>query len=163
MAKNRYQYGTNPKKVQPNYNQEKNKRLEVRETPENDIIKNLRKEKIKRFKQFAYVLVVFAVLLTISYRNSLINEKFNQVQNLKKELATIKKENEQAEVNIENSLNLNNIEQSAKEKLGMQKLTNKQTVYVNLPKRDYVESTKEKIVVKQSENIFQKIINMIKK
>ena len=43
----------------------------------------------------------------------------------------IQKENEQLKVNIENSLNLNNVEKIAKEKLGMQKLTNKKTLYVS--------------------------------
>jgi len=48
---------------------------------------------------------------------------------------------------IENGETLNNVEKIAKEKLGMQKLTNKQTVYVNLPKEDYVESASEEVVV----------------
>ena len=55
-------------------------------------------------------------------------------------MSSLEKENEQLKVNIENSVNLNNIEQAAKEKLGMQKLTNKQAVYVSLPKKDYIES-----------------------
>ena len=54
------------------------------------------------------VIGIFILLLTISYRNSQINEKFNEAQNLKKELSALQKENEQLEVNIENSLNLNN-------------------------------------------------------
>ena len=66
------------------------------------------------------------MLLTISYRNSQINESFNEVQNLKKQLATLEKENEQTKVSIENSQNLSFIEQEAKTKLGMQKI-NKQT------------------------------------
>ena len=43
----------------------------------------------------------------------------------------------------------------------MQKLTNKQTVYVNLPKKDYVESATEEIIEKEEENWFQKLINSI--
>ena len=45
-------------------------------------------------------------------------------ENLKKELSSIEKENEQLKVGIEKSLNLNKVEQSAKEMLGMQKLDN---------------------------------------
>ena len=55
------------------------------------------------------------MLLTISYRNSQINEKFNEVQDLKEQLASLEKENQQLEVTIQNSLNLNNIEKQAKE------------------------------------------------
>ena len=36
---------------------------------------------------------IFALLLTISYRNSQINEKFTEVQSLKKELSALEKEN----------------------------------------------------------------------
>lgn len=161
MAKNKYQYETSPRKLQPDY--DKKRKLEVRETPESEILKKQREDKKKTVKQISCVLIIFAILLTISYRNSLINERFNQVQNQKKELATLQKENEQTEVGIENSLNLNNIEQAAKEKLGMQKLTNKQTVYINLPKKDYVESPKESVFVEENESIIRKIINIFKK
>lgn len=100
-------------------------------------------------------------MLTISYRNSQINEKFTEIQSLKKELSATQKENEQLKVNIENNLNLNTIEKMAKEKLGMQKLTNRQTVYINLPKKDYVEPASEKIVKNSNENWFQKLTNKL--
>ena len=99
--------------------------------------------------------------MTISYRNSQINEKFSEVQTLKKELSSIQKENEQLKVSIENSLNLNTIEKLAKEKLGMQKLTNKQTVYVTLPKKDYVESASEEVVIEQEKNWFEEFVDKI--
>ena len=100
-------------------------------------------------------------MLTISYRNSQINEKFTEIQSLKKELSATQKENEQLKVNIENNLNLNTVEKMAKEKLGMQKLTNRQTVYINLPKKDYVEPASEKIVKNSNENWFQKLTNKL--
>ena len=60
------------------------------------------------------------------------------------------------------NINLSNIEKQAKEKLGMQKLTNKQTVYVNLPKKDYIESTTDKVSIeKKNKNIFQQFVNKI--
>ena len=107
------------------------------------------------------VIAIFGLLLTISYRNSQINEKFNEMQSLKKELSSLQKENEQLKVNIANGLNLANIEKLAKEKLGMQKLTNKQIVYVSLPKKDYVESASEKVVIKDQTNWFEKLVNKI--
>ena len=74
-------------------------------------------EQKKRQKNITLVVIgIFILLLTISYRNSQINEKFTEVQTLKKELSSLEKENEQLEVTIENSLNLNNIEKQAKEK-----------------------------------------------
>lgn len=103
----------------------------------------------------------FIILFAISYRNSVINEKFSEIKTLKANLAGIEKENEQLKVNIENNLNLKSIEQSAKEVLGMQKLNNSQKVYINLPKEDYVEPATEEIIKEDSLNWFQKIINII--
>lgn len=162
MARSRYQYETSPRKLEPDYIPYKSKKLhEVKQTAPRKKEKISKKEKNKKVKQTLTVLALFAVLLAISYRNSQINESFSQMQSLKTELASIQKENEQLEVNIENSLNLNNVEQAAKEKLGMQKLTNKQTIYVELPKKDYVKSAEEEVVIGDSGNWFIKIINNI--
>ena len=44
----------------------------------------------------------------------------------------------------------------------MEKLTNKQTVYVTLPKKDYIESASEKVVIEEEdESWFQKILDLI--
>ena len=169
MGKDRYQYGTNPRKVEPEYSPYKQKttnksrKPEVLKTKTKAEVKVSKKEKIKTTKRIGLVIAIFIVLLTISYRNSQINENFNQVQNLKKELSSLDKENEQLKVNIENSVNLNNIEQAAKEKLGMQKLTNKQAVYVSLPKKDYIETSTEEVKIEEDQNWFEKILNIFKK
>lgn len=146
MARAGYQYETSPRKLQPSYRPRKRNNLRVVETKRQNT-KISSDEKAKKIKMTLSIIAVFAVLLTISYRNSTINEKFNRVQSLKRELSTLQKENEQLKVGIENSLNNNYIEQQAKEKLGMKKLTNKQTVYVTLPKKDYVESPSERVAI----------------
>ena len=164
MARSRYEYETSPRKLEPNTQrrtQTKRKKLKVVEDlPRQDI--KISKEQKRRQMQLTLVVIgIFMLLLTISYRNSQINEKFNQAQTLKRELSSLQKENEQLKVSIENSLNLNTIEKLAKEKLGMQKLTNKQTVYISLPKRDYVESASEEIVVEKEKNWFEKFTDKI--
>lgn len=164
MAKNRYQYETSPRKLEPNIprRQPQKKRLKVIEDLPKQDIKISKKQKRKQAKLTLVVIGIFIILLTISYRNSQINERFKQVQNLKKELSSLEKENEQLKVSIENSLNLNTVEKLAKEKLGMQKLTNKQTIYVTLPKRDYVvPATEEKVIEKEEDNWLKRIINQI--
>ena len=83
------------------------------------------------------------------------------MKNLEQELASLQKENEQTKVSIENGLNLSNIEKLAKEKLGMQKLTNRQTIYVSLPKKDYVESASEQVVIEDDKNSFEKLVDKI--
>ena len=160
MVQNAYQHGTSPRKLEPEYYPNKNRKKQENKSKQKTV-KNAKIEKKKKVKQTLMVLAIFAVLFTISYRNSQINEKFSQMQNMKQELAALQKENEQTKVNIENSLNLNNIEKVAKEKLGMKKLSNQQTVYVDLPKEDYVETSSEKVVKEEEQNWFQKIISMI--
>ena len=160
----KYQYGTSPRKLEPTRKKQKTQKKGnlkiVKDVPRQQV--KVSKEQKKKQKTIALIVIaLFALLLTISYRNSQINERFNQAQNLKRELASIEKENEQLKVSIENSMTLNTIEKLAKEKLGMQKLTNKQTVYVNLPKKDYVESGTEEIIEKDEQNWFQKLISGI--
>lgn len=110
-----------------------------------------------------YIGIVFAMLFTISYRNSLINEGYNKKENIKSQLSAIQKENEQLKVKIENSLNLNSVEKSAEEKLGMQKLDNNQKIYLDLQKKDYVEAPSEEVVLEEETSWFETIIKKLTK
>ena len=168
MARSGYQYETSPRKLEPDYRPQKRKtqtrvvkQQPKQQTKKNKNTKTQKKEKRKRVKQTLTVFALFVVLVAISYRNSAINESFSKVQSLKSDLSEIQKENEQIEVSIENSLNLNNIEQIAKEKLGMQKLTNRQTVYVELPKKDYVQSANEEVIVKEEKSWIRSLVDKL--
>lgn len=163
---NRYQYETSPRKLQPEYRPEKKKypkkstarkKVETKKTAK----KQVKKQANSQIKVMAYVAIGFSILFAISYRNSVINEKFSEIKTLKSNLAAIQKENEQLEVNIENNLNLQTVEQSAKEMLGMQKLDKSQTVYINLPKQDYVEPATEEIIKEDNTSLWEKIVNFI--
>ena len=149
MARLGYQYETSPRKLEPTYSPKRKDNLRVVEQRKQKV-KVSSSEKKKQVKTTCTIVAIFALLLTISYRNSQINERFNNVQTLKRELSTLQKENEQLKVSIANGLNNNYIEQQAKEKLGMKKLTNKQTIYITLPKKDYVESPYEKVVIEEN-------------
>ncbi len=165
MAQAKYQYGTSPRKLEPDYRGKKQvpqkKKMQVVKDVPRQHIKVSKEQKRKHFKLTITVAGVFLLLLTISCRNSQIDKKFNQIQEQKKELSTLQKDNEQLKVSIENSLNIYNIEKVAKEELGMQKLTSKQIVYVTLPKKDYVESASEKIVIEQEKNWFQQFLDKL--
>ena len=159
----RYQYETSPRELEPEYETRKE---EYSRKKSSTVKKSSNKLKSKKqlkaqIKILTYIFLIFASLLVISYRNSLINESFNENEKLKTDLATIEKENEQLKVNLENSLNLNNIEKLAKTKLGMQKLDNSQKVYVNLDKKDYVEPASEEVIIENNISWIQKIINAI--
>lgn len=164
---NRYQYETSPRKLEPEYSPITKKYPKKSVTPRNrNKTKNISKASIIRrkdqFKLIAAVLIVFSAVLTMSYRNSQIDESFSKTEELKEKYMAIEKENDQMKVDIENSLNYNNVEQQAKELLGMQKLSNKQTVYVNLPKKDYIQPATETVVIEKNDGFINTVINKFK-
>lgn len=119
---------------------EEKRRKELEEYEKSKLeAKRQKAERRKTLIKIFDITVCFAMLMLISYRYATIDAKFKEKENLKKELASVQKENEQLKVNIEKQMNLNAIEQEAKEKLGMQKLDNNQKIYVNLNKSDYIE------------------------
>lgn len=159
MAYSGYQYETSPRKIQPEYETRK-KQSQVKK------VNKVQKQNVKinsksKAKVLLYLAIGFAILFVIGYRNSQITETFNKKEGLKKELSLAQKENEQLKISIENSLNLNTVEQLAKEKLGMQKLNNKQKIYVSLDKKDYIETGAEDIVVEENESVWEKIIGAV--
>ena len=167
--RNRYQYETSPRKLEPEYRPIKKAYPKKSTSRKNTSIKNKNniKDKAKfelqsKTKAIIYVVVLFAVLFAISYRNAVISEKYSQIKSLKSSLAAIEKENEQLQVNIESKTNLGNIEKEASERLGMKKLNDKQTVYVELNKQDYVESATDDVILNNNQNIFQRIFEKIK-
>lgn len=162
---NKYQYETSPRKLEPEYTPikepykaKKTTARKPKKTSNNNRAKQLKRQQNKAIK---YLLIGFAIVFGICYRNSQIDENFAKVQNLKKEVAEVEKQNVQLEISIENGLNLNNLEQEAKEKLGMQKLNSKQTRYITLPKNDYIEPAAEQVVIEEKEGGIKGIISTI--
>lgn len=162
---NKYQYETSPRKLEPEYapkkNKYKSKKSTAKKVQQKVNKKQLQEEKKQHRKVIMYVALIFSILFAISYRNAQIDESFEKVQDYKKELAAVEKENSQLELAIESSLNLSNVEQQAKELLGMQKLTNQQIVYVNLEKDDHIEVAAENVKIEE-ETFFNKILNTVK-
>ena len=163
---NYYEYETSPRKeeteeILPRRTRKKDNAIHNKD----DIRKKIRKaqviEKRKNVKHIIEIGVVFILLLTISYRYALINSRFTQKENLKASLQEIQKQNAQLKVSIEQGMNINNIEQAAKEKLGMQKLENSQKVYITLQKKDYVESSTDSEEEKK-ESWWQKFLKTLK-
>ena len=164
MAQAKYQYGTSPRKLEPDYTRktkQKRRPLKVVEDLPRQQIKVSKEQRKRQMRTTVTVIGLFLLLLTISCRNSQIDRQFDQIQDQKKQLAALQKENEQLKVSIENSVNISNIEKVAKEELGMQKLSGKQTVYVTLPKKDYVESASEKVVIEKSKTWWEKVADKI--
>ena len=122
MAQAKYQYGTSPRKLEPDYTRKtsqkpKRKPLKVVKELPRQQIQISKEQRKKQMKTTVTVVGLFLLLLTISCRNSQIDRQFDQIQDQKKQLAALQKENEQLKVSIENSVNISNIEKVAKEEL----------------------------------------------
>lgn len=162
--RSRYQYETSPRKLEPEYIPIK-KKYPKKSTAKK--VKYNHKQESKRtlqnkYRAICYVLIFFAVLFAISYRNTVISEKYSEIKEMKSNLSDIEKENEQLEVSIESKINLSAIEKEAEENLGMKKLDDDQTIYVSLDKQDYIESSTDDVILEENnQNIFQIIIEKI--
>lgn len=158
-SKVKYQYDTSPRKINEPIKKKK-PTINKNEIEQNKPVQKLETKKNVKVKTIVYLIVLFAVVFGIGYRNTQIDEGFVKLQGLKSELAAIQKENEQLRVSIENGLNLSTVEDVAKETLGMRKLDNNQKIYINLPKRDYIEPAAEKVIIEEK-NWFDNIIKLI--
>lgn len=166
MARTSYQYGTSPRKYEPEYTPKRTKKVETQKRiskKEQERIKAEKEkekkilEKKKNVKQMITVFAIFAMLLTISYREISIMEMFDQKKDMENQLALVEKENGQVEKNIEeeeSKLDWNKIKQIATEELGMQK---KEEVSIDLNKTDSVE-TQNTYIKEQNESFIEKII-----
>ena len=168
---NKYQYETSPRKLEPEYAPKKNTYKGKKSTAKKpEVIKSNKTNKAKKSKNknkketqtIKYIVFGFAILFGMCFQNAKIDENFEKVKDLKRELAAIEKENSQLELELESNLNLSNIEQQAKELLGMQKLTSKQMVYVNLEKDDHIETAAESVKI-TNDSFFKKAVTTLKK
>lgn len=166
MPRASYQYGTSPRKYEPEYAPRTNKKTTKKvTTPKKlDAQKRIEKQRAKKAQerknktmQVIVVIAIFGMLLALSYREIAIMEMFNQKKDLENQLANIQKENGQVEKSIreeESKLNWNEIQKTANEELGMQR---KIGIPVDLEKSDNVE-IKNKFIKEEKTNIIEEII-----
>ena len=166
MPRASYQYGTSPRKYEPDYKtsattKKTTHKATLKKSEAKKRIEKQRAQKAKQKKsrvlQVIGVLGVFGMLLALSYREITIMEMFNQKKNMENQLAIIQKENGQIEKSIkeeESKLNWNEIKKTASEQLGMQIKT---ATPVDLEKLDNVETT-TKLIKEEETNVIEEII-----
>lgn len=172
MPRASYQYGTSPRKYEPEYTNRKStskttsNKVETKKAQKKPTVKkSVEKQKAKKAQerksklgQMVLVFAIFGMLLTLSYREIAIMEMFNQKKDLENQLAVIEKENGQVEKSItevESSLDWNSIQQKATDELGMQK---KAGIPVDLDKSDNVE-TSSQFIKEEETSLVEKIIS----
>lgn len=168
MPRNSYQYGTSPRKYEPDYTMRRTteKKIETKRVPKKESAKKrIERERArkaearkKQVKQLFIVLIVFGMLLSISYREISIMEMFNQKKDMENQLALAEKENGQVEKSIkevESTLDWNKIQQIATEQLGMEA---KKGTPVDLEKTDNVE-TEHTFIEEEETSLIEKIVS----
>lgn len=175
MASYGYQYGTSARELEPevrapkkspkpkkasNTKKAKKKTKEIKSKKYQDKVK-AQEAKIARTNFTIIMVIALGCILLLMYRNVKIRESFAGVQSLSKSISLLEKENSQIAVSIQNNLNLNNIESIATSSLGMQKLSSKQTIYINLDTKDYTEISQKSIVKESKPSLAKRIIDKI--
>ena len=105
--------------------------------------------------------VIVSVLFMICMRYTEINEKFNEVNSLEKNLNSTKALNQQLSANIESKTDLNYIEKYAKYQLGMQKPSESQVVRIAYEKHDKI-STPVVIEEVEEKSFLENLLNDLK-
>ena len=116
-----YEYETSPRKLRPEYEREtykvpvSRKKVNTQSTKKKTTKSSQKVDTTVVFKYCMFSLAIFMMLFAFIYSDSKVDEAFSRIQLLKTDMSKLQKENDQLEIGIQNSLNLNNIEQAAKE------------------------------------------------
>lgn len=102
--------------------------------------KRLQKLKVARRKLALYMAIVFVALFAILFRYVQIYDLHSEVASQTEKLETVRMENEQTKLTIENMTDKAKIQEYAETQLGLQKMTDTQVVYLNPQKGNYMEN-----------------------
>ena len=122
-----YVAGSNARKLEYDYEPERKvvKRVQVKKHEKVEI------SLATKVKTMLAVLAIFSMLMVVIYRYNMISEANLKTIQLKEELEKVSSDLSLAMMNVEQGTNLNEIEDYAKQKLGMQKPDKNQIVYVD--------------------------------
>lgn len=102
------------------------------------------------------IIFAFSMIMAITYRYNIISEKNLMAQKLKGDLDTAEATLLTSKISVEQSTNLDYIEAYAKQKLGMQKPTSSQTIYVD------TSNITQVVEVNENLSVIGKIVSKLK-
>ncbi|HHX18705.1 MAG TPA: cell division protein FtsL [Clostridium sp.] len=115
------------------------RKLEYDVYKENKVLKTKKKRRNNNKIKVKYVLVLLFISLLAgfaTYRYAMITELNYIINQQAIEYNEIKEENKNIELDIKNSIDLNNVRTVAKTKLGMQEPDQYQITYISIPRDD---------------------------
>lgn len=140
-----------------NYYEEPDRYNSHRRYGKNKTKKSLKiSSKNKTLAMICCVLFTFSMALIMSYRYNLINEKNLKTIELKSDLDAVQADLLNAQIAVEQSTNLTEIEAYAKQKLGMQKPDKNQIIYVD------TSNVSNNRTINKNSNSISSIIDSIK-
>lgn len=156
---NRYVYGS----VAPKLPQEPQKRDAQEQVP-GKAMPRLSQSSLPKLQMIFCVIFMVAVSFIILYRYSAISELGNRMGKLTAEYNSLRDENRMLKVEIEKSINLDNVKQIAETKLRMHKPYSYQLVLVDVPKSDYNVVVNQSYIdeATRSVSILGKIVDTVK-
>lgn len=141
------------------FNRQQDREIFIEPKPKFKVLKSKNfKKKLKTKNKISLcftTICIFTMLILLSYRYNLISEKNLNLQRKNIELDNIASIFTTTEISIKKGNNLKYIENYAKQQLGMQKPEKNQIIYINANYQTEVTNM-------QKENIFQKILDMLK-
>jgi len=96
------------------------------------------------------IIAAFSMLMIMTYRYNIISEKNLMSQQLKADLEATEANLLASKIAVEQNTNMDYIEAYAKQKLGMQKPTSSQTIYVDTSNITQVVEVSENLNVKEN-------------
>ncbi|MCX8074830.1 MAG: hypothetical protein N2749_04500 [Clostridia bacterium] len=151
-----YENGSAVRKAKPEYKKSNLRRdYTVVQTPKKHISTKT------KAKTVIWIVSMFVVFLVVTYRFNLINEKNLKVQNLKKDLTSAQSILASSQIEVEQSVDINQVEAYAKQKLGMQKPDKNQIIYVDNSNSEIVQNEASTTVVDKVIDKIKQVINQI--
>jgi cell division protein FtsL len=102
-----------------------------------------KRNSLRKFKAICAIMIMLGLSLFILHRYTLVNEYNQKIRKLKTELSKVQKANSQLQVEMDRKIDLNQIEQLAIQKLGMQYPNKTQTILLQVKKKDFTELPQE--------------------
>lgn len=112
-------------------------------------------------KVIIMMIIVFILAFLILYREAEIDKKLNENIILKKQSEILEKENNQEEILVQNNVSLTNIEELAKQKLKMRKISAENTVQITFNDTDFIENINNEKLQREDESFLIKIYKYI--
>ena len=112
--------------------------------------KQARKTKLKEQKKLNIFITAGIILLSLSpyfmiSKNVQVHETADEIKKLQSELAMLESNTSQKMFELEQSVDLNTVEEIASTKLDMQRPEKYQIVYINVPSEDVAKVTADKV------------------